>query len=140
MEELYNEIRNNAAGFFKPGRVNWFIEQIDAWNFPYDGHFFQLTQVDEEPRLEFAAHVEHAIVDFTVEPDESHTTILAVKSIAYVRRTEKMGTSSLHLHTSGSMALGPTGVLVYRATGKKSRDSLGRFASYVEALVTEGRD
>ena len=132
MDELYDQIRTIAKGYFDRDFIESFILTIDKYAKKSQKYFFQLTQKDNKPTLEFSCKTSIVIFDAVASVGEIFTTTVLLSSLNIMMLNESVNKTQLDIKILNNNGL------FYIAVTDEYRKFLRDYADYLQSNIFGG--
>lgn len=133
MNGIQSEIQKEASKYFDAKAVHTFLDRISKWLPGAQATFFQVTQNNDEPQLEFGVLVGSALVDLTMNIQSICQTTIPINnlSLSVFEEDETQNRVLLFSHSGHS--------IIYTAASDLSRVRLRDFAESIDQFAIRGR-
>lgn len=128
---IHEEITKVASRYFLESEVSIIIDDLKEWSISDDCLFFQMTQENNEPKLEIAYKSENIIVDYTFRKSKKEFIVGAFSAITRVMITEEPAATRVRLDGEG-MAF-----LTYSASVEEYRKLLRNYSRKLQKLLSQ---
>ncbi len=134
MTSLQQTILDYGLSYFPLNIINNYINIIGDIEDSIMEYFFQVSQEEDEPFLEFVSHCGDAITDITLRGNEISIVTFSLSAIqaVHIRLTD----TTTHLRIISSA----TSILNYRAVSDISRSQLQKFGKHIESILRKGEN
>lgn len=125
MKIEYKEISEVALQYLDQATLTKLTEFITRWEQEIEAYFFQVSQSQNVPQIEFGAHIGVALFDFSISKDSLTISMLPLDAICGIFFDEGMNFTRLRIQSSTQPQLH------YHAVLQKNREQLKEYAEHL---------
>lgn len=131
MTFIHNKIEDNRAqSYFEEKKIAAFLKFVEPWDSISKKAFFQITQQQNNPVLEYSCHVDKVLIDVTMLPNQLKHSIMVISSINLVLIQQSENSLELTIETNANSR-----GFSYIATTDQSKKELLDYGQYLQNIL-----
>jgi hypothetical protein len=134
-ETFFHEIQILASKYFTDGQITKIINELKQWDISKDWAFYQMTQEEDEPKLEILFMLSRPLLlEYTYRSSKTNIVSIPFDKIEEIILTDWESQGEAVVNKTDLKIMGSVFTLRYIALGARNRKSLKRFHNKIQGI------